>query len=437
MYEPARIESAIELTALVEAAWQRTPPLPADVVINRYFRERRFIGSKDRGFIAALVYFVIRNRGALMWTAERQGFYDARALVLTALVLDRKKSLPDLDKLFDGEKFSPERLTEPERRYAKNLSGASLLHPDMPDPVRYGYPAWLETELRASLGSEWKQELAALSEEAPVDLRANTLLATREQVMVALKEEGFVVEEGPLAPDCIRMKERAPVFASNTFKKGWFEMQDAGSQAVCYLLPVEPGQKVVDFCAGAGGKTLALSARMKNKGRIMAWDVSDSRLEQMAERLKRAKADNVQRHVIASETDPFIKRHKGTIDAVLIDAPCTGTGTWRRNPDLKWRMKETDLSEVVAIQAKILDSASRLVKKDGYLLYVTCSLLKSENEKQVERFIRDHPNFRVVLIKNLWDKSSPRSGRQGGLLRLTPHQDGTDGFFASLLQREE
>ena len=214
-------------------------------------------------------------------------------------------------------------------------------------------------------------------------------------------------------------------------------MQDEGSQLASLELPVKPGQKVIDFCAGAGGKTLALAAMMQNKGRILAWDTSEKRLKQMAERLRRAKVDNVQVHVLESEHDQFTKRHKASADAVIIDAPCSGSGTWRRNPDLKWRLAETDLQEVLAIQKSILESASKLVKTGGHLLYITCSILQSENESQLEIFLSQNKNFRVVTTDNLCSNFHQRKKVQSSSLRLTPHQDGTDGFFASLLQRLE
>ena len=184
-------------------------------------------------------------------------------------------------------------------------------------------------------------------------------------------------------------------------------MQDEGSQLVALLADAQPGHKVIDFCAGAGGKTLAMAATMKNKGRILAWDTSEKRLGQMKDRLKRAGVDNVQTHVLESEHDAFIKRHKETADRVLVDAPCSGTGTWRRNPDLKWRFTRTDLDEVIAaVQQAILQSAARLVKPGGKLIYATCSVLKDENERQIEEFLKSVNNFRVVCAQKVWDKTS-------------------------------
>jgi 16S rRNA (cytosine967-C5)-methyltransferase len=459
MYDAARIEASIELLSECEESWQSASPMPADIVINRYFKSKRYMGSKDRAAIAELVYFTIRNYATLTWWAQRGGESGARALIIAVLLLRgllRKEKndnetfdaatlakktwpieLPQLHKYFDGQRFCPDTLSNGENAYAKTLIGQPLLHPDMPAAVRLNFPVWMEDDIKASLGDAWETEVTALSQEAPVDLRTNTLLTTRDILLKALREEGYKVEQTRLSPIGIRMQSRAPIFTSACFKQGWFEMQDEGSQLVSLLLPAKEGDKIIDFCAGAGGKTLALAAKMHNKGRILAWDTSGQRLEQMRPRLKRAKVDNVQLHVLESEHDAFIKRHKESANGVFIDAPCSGSGTWRRNPDLKWRMQKKDLNEILAVQQSILQSAARLVKKGGHLLYVTCSILQSENESQIETFLSGNKNFRVVLPEKLWSNFSDQTMKQGGTIRLTPHKDGTDGFFAALLQRCE
>lgn len=437
MHESARINTAIELLAECEASWKRPRSLPADIIIHHYFKARRYIGSKDRGAIVELVYYIIRHHATLSWWAAHHNLEGARALMVAVLLLHRHLTLPDLHNIFNADKFAPDKLSPAEAAYAKTLAGKNLLHPDMPDHVRLNFPHWMQEQLQSSLGDAWQEEVATLNEEASVDLRVNTLLATRDQLITALAEEGYDVEPTPHSPLGVRIRTRAPVFTSACFKRGWFEMQDEGSQLVALLAPVKPGDKVIDFCAGAGGKTLALAAQMQNKGRILAWDTSQKRLDQMKPRLARAKVDNVQRHVLTSENDPFIKRHKDSADCVLIDAPCSGCGTWRRNPDLKWRFHENDLQEILAIQGRILESASRLVKKGGHLLYVTCSLLQSENENTVATFLTHCKKFVVAEYKKIWSKTSEPTIRQDGVLRLTPHQDGTDGFFAYLLHRCE
>lgn len=435
MQESARVNATIELLNECEEVWKNPLRLPVDVILNRYFKARRYIGSKDRGSISALFYLIIRNLATLSWHVEHHQLAGTRALVITTLMLIHKKSAQDIQQLFSGEKFSPAKLNAKESAFAKSIAGKDLLHGNMPDHVRYNYPQWLEEEIRSSLGAEWKEELTTLSEEAPVDLRTNTLLTTRDELIAGLQQEGFEVEPARLSPIGIRMRTRAPVFTSQYFKRGWFEMQDEGSQLVALLADAQPGQKVIDFCAGAGGKTLAIAAAMNNKGRILAWDVSEKRLSQMKERLRRAKVDNVQTHVLTSENDPFIKRHRDSADIVIIDAPCSGSGTWRRNPDLKWRFQEQDWKEIIETQKHILESASRLVKPSGKLLYITCSIFKNENESQLETFLSQRENFGVVTKNNLCSNLDHKRGLKSGAIRLTPHKDGTDGFFAALLQR--
>ncbi len=435
MYEAARLNASIELLAQCELAWKDMRPLPADVIVNRYFKERRYIGSKDRGAIAAFFYLIIRNYASLAWHARQHALGGARALAMAAILLVQKKTLPDLHNLFNGDRFSAAKLDLAESAFAKAVAGKDFLLKDMPDHVRYNYPEWMETEIQSSLGADWKKEIIALGEEAPVDLRTNTLLTSRDELLAALHKEGYEVEATPLSPIGIRMRTRAPIFTSIYFKQGWFEMQDEGSQLASLMADVKPGQKVIDFCAGAGGKTLALSAQMRNKGRLLAWDTSEKRLQQMKERLRRAKVDNVQIHALESEHDSFIKRHRDSADCVIVDAPCSGSGTWRRNPDLKWRFRTNDLQEIIDLQKRILDNASKLVKAGGHLLYITCSILESENRSQIDAFLSQNENFLVVRKDNLCSNDDERKIMLGNPLRLTPYKDGTDGFFASLLQR--
>lgn len=437
MHHAARMAAAIELLNECETSWASARPMPADILINYYFKSRRYIGSHDRGAIAELVYFIIRHRATLLWWAERNGQKGARALVIAAGMLQYKHTLIDMHNYCNGDHFSPAKLSPDEVTFAKALEDNALIHADMPDYVSLNYPQWMEDDLHASLGENWKEELKALNTEAPVDLRTNTLLATRDELIAALRTEDYDVEPTPHSPIGVRMKQRAPIFTSPCFKRGWFEMQDEGSQIVALLAPVKSGDKVIDFCAGAGGKTLAIAATMKNKGRILAWDTSQKRLDQMKPRLARAKVDNVQRHVLVSENDAFLKRHKDSANVVVIDAPCSGSGTWRRNPDLKWRFRKSDLEEILAIQKRILESACRLVKRGGHLLYITCSLLQSENDKAIAAFLTQQKNFRVAEPEKVWSNFSHQMMGQDGAFRLTPHKDGTDGFFATLLQRQE
>ncbi|MBI3631178.1 MAG: class I SAM-dependent methyltransferase, partial [Candidatus Sungbacteria bacterium] len=288
MRESAHINTAIELLAECETSWKTARPMPADIILHHFFKSRRFIGSKDRGTISKFVYYVIRHRATLMWHMERYNQQGARALAIAALLLHKKLTLPDLHNIFSADQFAPDKLSPPEKEFAKSLAGQPLIDPAMPEYAQLNFPEWMQPQLESSLGEKWKDHLTALNEEAPVDLRTNTLLATREQLMAALAEEGYDVTPTPHSPVGVRLKTRMPVFTSACFKRGWFEMQDEGSQLVTLLAPVKAGDKVIDFCAGAGGKTLALAAQMNNKGRILAWDTSEKRLNQMKERLASA-----------------------------------------------------------------------------------------------------------------------------------------------------
>ncbi|TAN58290.1 MAG: RsmB/NOP family class I SAM-dependent RNA methyltransferase, partial [Rhodospirillales bacterium] len=260
---------------------------------------------------------------------------------------------------------------------------------------------------------------------ARLDLRVNALKTTRQDAIAALAFEGIAAEPTELSPWGLRVASRVNLMATKVFKDGFVEVQDEGSQLAALLVGAEPGMAVCDFCAGAGGKTLALAATMNNKGRLVACDVSEGRLFRSADRMKRAGVQNVTRHVLDAAGAKWLKRQAGSFDRVLVDAPCTGTGTWRRNPDAKWKLSPEDLEELVKKQADILDRASRLVKPGGRLLYVTCSLLPDENEAQIEAFLARSPGF------------SPEPAWQDKTyLHLTPAQHGTDGFFAAKLVRD-
>ncbi len=454
MTPSAHLSAVIELLDSLLQSWQGEKRIPADAAIDRYFKARRYIGSHDRGSISEMTYWIIRHKALIEWWCARQRMdASARILTLTAVLLRKDTNVNQLAKLFDGSKYAPLPLTDREWQYAHYLDKQDKEPSEMPEWVRLNYPQWLEKQLKDTLGKHFTKEMEAMEEQAPVDLRANTLRLPRERVLEEIKKAGWEAEPTQLSQLGIRLKKRQAIFASDLFKNGLFEMQDEGSQAVAELVDAQPGMKVIDFCAGAGGKTLALAASMQNKGRILAWDTSEKRLAQLPQRLKRAGVDNTELRVIVSENDPYIKRHKLSADRVLVDAPCSGSGTWRRNPDLKWRFTETDLNEVVDVQQRILASAARLVKPGGRLIYATCSLLSRENDKQVEEFLKTRSNFRVVCAKKVWNKTAKsdvtgadKKSTNGNVnanqetdpvsyLWLTPHQDGVDGFFAAVLER--
>jgi 16S rRNA (cytosine967-C5)-methyltransferase len=424
------------------AAWQSEKRIPADKIIDRYFKNRRFIGSKDRAYVGEMVYWILRNLALLQHFSKPDAHADQGiVLVATALLIRGEYTLSEIRVLCNGQQYSPRSLTQSEIKTLREIPNYPVATADLPEHVRLNYPEWMGDILTEAFGAEKEKALLALNDQATTDLRVNTLKTTRDELLAGLIAEGFECIPTPTSPIGIRLKKRAPIFTSKYFKMGHFEVQDEGSQMVAELVRAAAGMKVIDFCAGAGGKTLAIAAQMNNKGRVMAWDTSEKRLTQIKDRLKRAGVDNVQIHVLDSENDAFVKRHKSTADRVLVDAPCSGTGTWRRNPDLKWRFNPTDLASVTAVQATILQSASRLVKPGGWLIYATCSVLKNENDAQAENFLKSNPNFRVVCAEKIWNKTSSIENKNEhrdknvSYLSITPHQDGVDGFFAAVFER--
>jgi 16S rRNA (cytosine967-C5)-methyltransferase len=431
----AQVAAAIDILTEIEGAGR-----PADDAAADYFRRRRFIGAKDRAQIAAHVYAVLRHRAAIDWWIARIGkgavAPAARSRVLTALVLAEDWRPDALAAVCDGDRFRPVPLSPAEARLIDGLAGHTLRHPEMSAAVANDLPDWLLPYLEGAFGAGLEREMAALNATAPIDLRINRLKADRAGVCSALAAEGVAVKPTPLSPIGLRLKKRAPLSGLAAFREGLFEVQDEGSQIAALLADARPGMRVVDFCAGAGGKTLALAAAMGNRGKLVACDVSSYRLERAARRLRRAGVGNVERRVLSSEHDKWVKRHAAAFDRVLVDAPCLGTGTWRRNPDAKWRSQPRDLAELVERQQQILRSAARLVRPGGRLIYVTCSLLREEDQAQAETFLGAHPDFVPYPIAKAWEETIDGDYPGGSdFLRLTPARHGTDGFFIAIFER--
>jgi 16S rRNA (cytosine967-C5)-methyltransferase len=431
----ARVAATIELLDEIVSR----PDRPADLLANGFFRQRRFIGGGDRRAVSERVWAILRRWGQLWWWLERsrhpalvQG-HPARAIVAAELLLVDGLALGDLEVMFDGGRYRPAPLDEDERRALRQMEGHSLPHPEQPDWVRLNIQEWLVPHLKEAYGEAWGREIAGLDTPPPVDLRVNRLKATVDEARAALAREGVETEPMRYARDGLRLKRRLSVVAGDAFKSGLVEIQDEGSQLVAALVDARPGMQVADYCAGAGGKTLAIAAGMNNKGRVVALDVLEGRLDRSAQRLRRAGAHNVERRPIDADNRRWLKRQAGAFDRVLVDAPCTGTGTWRRNPDGRWTLRPEDLAELVPKQAAILDAAARLVKPGGTLVYATCSVLPAENERQVEAFLQRQPDFMVTPVTEvLPDKGDLAAGPY---LRLSPLRHGTDGFFAATLMR--
>lgn len=424
MTQAGRLEAAIALLEAIEA----TPARPADAVANDFFRERRFIGSGDRRSVSERVWRVLRARRRLTWWVPKA----TPRLLVAASLLTEGWTLSGVAESFSGERFAPAGLERNEYNALRRADGQAIEHPEMPDAVRFEVPDWLYPLLSAQYGEHLAAEMTALREPAPLDLRVNILKGTREEARAALAEEGWEMQATPLSPWGLRIDGRRPVTTGAAFQSGLVEIQDEGSQVVAALTDARPGMRVVDWCAGAGGKTLALAAMMGNRGQIVACDVSASRLEGAVRRLRRAGVTNVERHLVEAG-DKWAKRRAATFDRVLVDAPCTGTGTWRRHPDARHRLTEQDLLELVRKQSSILDAAGRLVRAGGRLIYATCSLLEQENEGQVSAFLIRHPEFVLVPLAQAWPL--PGAAPQGDMLSLTPARHGTDGFFAAVLER--
>jgi len=426
----ARLLAAIDLLAEIDGADRR----PADAVANGFFRDRRYIGSGDRRAVSDRVWGVLRARRRLGWWLTRAGAVATPRLLVAASLLLEGWTLEGVGQSFSGGQFAAPPLAAPEKLLLRGLENRTIDHPEMPAPVRLEIPDWILPALESRFGPAIAAEMAAMGEPAPLDLRVNLLKTTREAAQAALAAEGIEAAPTPYSPWGLRVAHRRAVTSGAAFQTGILEIQDEGSQLVAHLVGAEPGMRVVDWCAGAGGKTLAIAMTMQNKGQIVACDVSEKRLEGAIKRLRRAGVHNVERHLI-EEGDKWVKRRAEKFDRVLVDAPCTGTGTWRRNPDGRLRLTATDLAELEPKQARILDAAARLVRPGGRLVYATCSLLRAENEAQIEAFCGRHAAFRLVPVSEVWSLEAPLPC-ENPFLVLTPLRHGTDGFFAAVLERQ-
>ena len=428
----AQVAAAIDILTAID-----TGDRPADDVAADYFRRRRYIGAKDRTQIAGHVYAVLRHRAALEWWMSHFGVAATpRSRVLASLVLAEEWRPEAVAACCDGDRFRPAPLAGDEERLVRGLAGHSLRHPEMPRAVANGLPEWLEPHLDNVFGKGLEREMAALNAPAPTDLRVNLLKTDRPAARRALAAEGVAAEPTPLSPTGLRLRQRVPLGSLAAFKEGLVEVQDESSQIAALLADARPGMRVVDFCAGAGGKTLALAAGMANRGKLVACEVSAWRLERSARRLRRAGVGNVERRTLTGERDQWVKRHKQSFDRVFVDVPCLGTGTWRRNPDAKWRARPEDLAELVERQQQILRSAARLVRPGGRLLYATCSLLREEDEAQAEAFLAAEQEFSPFPAAQAWAATIGGASPGGeDYLRLTPARHGTDGFFVAIFER--
>ena len=422
-----RIAAAIEVLADVEARHR-----PVSEALKGWGLDHRFAGAGDRAAIGNLVYDALRRRASHAWCMGNDA---PRAIVLSTVVRDWGETPDGLAATFADDQHAPPTLTADE---VARL-GASDALADAPDHVRADLPEWIAAMLPSGPGEDWVLEGQAMAARPPLDLRVNTLKSSRERALKALARFGA---EPAALPDSIRIAagtrdSRTPnVTADEAFLKGWIEVQDLGSQLVAHLAAGDSREQVLDFCAGAGGKTLALAAAMQNKGQIFAHDSDRRRLAPIYDRLKRAGVRNVQ---VRPPGDGALDDLVGGMDRVVVDAPCTGSGTWRRRPDSKWKLTAEQLAARVVEQGEILAHAARFVKPGGTLIYITCSILSDENGAQVAAFLAEHPAFSAVPGAGLWHSRVGGTARarftpEGGL-QLTPATTGTDGFYFAALRR--
>lgn len=414
----ARAQAAIEIIAALQNTAQ-----PVDRFLRDYFRQRRYAGSGDRAAVAERIYDIFRHRASYAWRMRSD---HPRSLVIASLLRETVQPA----EIFTGSRYAPAALDKAEMH-------ALATPPQEPPPLAVSgeFPDWLEPELTRSLGSALLPELLAMLSRAPVDLRANGLTTNRERLCQELAALGFDAQPAKFAPDGIRLHTGAGLNAlqkTELFKNGTFEFQDEGSQIVAALVEAKPGQHILDFAAGAGGKTLALAAALQDQGVIDAFDAQPERMKPLAERASRARAAIIRQLTDAAS---LAKAY----DAVLLDAPCSGSGTWRRNPDAKWRLIPQSLMKLHGVQAKILDSAATHVRPGGRLIYATCSLLKSENEDAVGAFLSRNCAFRHIAMETVWNRVFSMTAPPGSShdFHGSPFKTGTDGFFTSIMLRVE
>jgi 16S rRNA (cytosine967-C5)-methyltransferase len=414
---PFQLDAAI-------AAMRTVLPLeyPADTILRHFFRDNPMLGAQDRAFIAETVFGILRHRFFLESLIK---LLTPRALVLAYLVKFQGMNLRELTPL----------ISETEVKWLAEIKASK---PDtQPLAIRAEFPQWLVEKLQPGMPDSDILELGlSLQQPAPLDLRVNTILAKRNEILEIFQQEGIAAQVTPYSPCGIRLSGKPAINRHTLFLSGKIEVQDEGSQLLGYLLAPKRGEMVVDFCAGAGGKSLLLGALMNSKGRLYAFDVSEKRLNNLKPRFKRSGLSNLHAQRIANENDSKVKRLSGKIDRVLVDAPCSGLGTLRRNPDLKWRQSPHSIEELKTKQAAILSAAAGLLKPGGRLVYATCSLLPEENQAIISDFLATHLQFTLLNCSELLAQQKIPLDT-GEFLQLLPQRHQTDGFFAAALTRTD
>ena len=412
MLPSARIEAVIELTAKVAHSLKENGPA-ADVLVRQYFSSRRYAGSKDRRRVTNLVYDIIRRWGFLNDITSG----DPRLMVMVEL----KLSDDDPKKYFTGETHAPDKITSQEERFLETVVSESEEH------HRLNYPKWLEENLKERFSEKFVQEMNALNERAPLTLR---IASDAPKIIEYLVDKEIQYEKGVHANSAIILKDQVQIRDWPIYRNGLVEIQDEAAQLAVKYVELKPGQQVMDLCAGAGGKSLAAAGYMKNKGQIYAFDISENRLKDLKVRAKRSKHHIFQSFVLTSKNrGAKLAEYKEKMDRVILDVPCSGSGTWRRNPENRWRLTPESLDEYIAIQKSLMAEAWDAIKVGGRVAYMTCSVLKNEN--QIEWFLNEYKNAKLIPIR-----------KQGieqleGTLQLSPFSRGTDGFFVAILEKQD
>lgn len=430
MTPAARLAATIEILAgFLEA------PAPLEERLRKWFRGHRFAGSKDRRAIREQVYRAVRRLAELKFLVDSE---DSRLMMAVYLERFEQYDPPDILEVFAATPYGPGSLSEDELTRLQSIRENERAHPLS---VRANFPDWLESNFQNVFGDEIEQELAAFHERAPVGIRVNGLKASRRETLDQLRTQGFNVSESKISPVGLRAKQSASLETTDLFQEGKIEIQDEGSQTAAILVAAEPGHICVDYCAGAGGKSLALAASMKDKGQLYCFDISGTRIQPLEERKKRAGVESVRCFVLGtSSADRALSNIIGAADRVLVDAPCSGSGTWRRAPDAKWLLTESNLKHYRSLQAEVLQNAAPLTKVGGRLVYVTCSILPEENDEQVSQFLNGDDRFDVIDWQKTWQEKLPqvpfnkvRKLNRGVL--MTPYRTDTDGFYVAILER--
>lgn len=439
MRPAARIAAFCDLVDALEDSLEQGG-FPADVLVNKFFRARRYAGSKDRKFVSGLFYRYIRNRELLTWVLQQvQAAVHARSLSIAFIAQYEPEFLP---VFLEEDKYGPEIFSSYEQELAGAIGHITLK--EAPALIQNNVPEWAQEAINRRFGEGAFAEAEALNNPAALDVRLNPVMG-QKNVINNIKKIIDHVDKSKYSPLGYRIHSSVNMPSVPAYSSGQIEIQDEAAQIASLLVDSKTGMKVADMCAGAGGKSLAVASLMANKGQVHAFDIVKNKLDECAKRAKRGGHTIITQHHLPEDTtsrEASLKPFEGQCDRVIVDAPCTGTGTWRRSPDQRWRNTKETLKEKVELQFSLLGEASRLVKPDGRLLYMTCSVMPEENEDVVTRFLEQHKGWKLLNYKDIWKGVNPHEALHSaslmeGTLQLTPYQHGTDGFFVAILQKCE